>query len=192
MNSQSLKPKISVVIPTYNRASLLYHSLSSLVRQTIPKSEFEVIVINDGSKDNTHEVCQSFEKKLNIKWFSIKNSGISTAKNIGLFASKAEIVFFFDDDDVAHKNLLSEHIKTHKKFPEESTVVLGNTKWSSRLKITYIMEYVMNISGELFYYKGMQHEDELDYTFFWGGRSSCKRSFLLNNGIFNQVFKIGF
>ncbi|MEJ5350722.1 MAG: glycosyltransferase [Melioribacteraceae bacterium] len=191
MNSKISKPLISVIIPTYNRANYLECALKSLTNQTLPRQEFEVIVVNDGSTDNTIEVCNKFLNSLNLKLFTIQNSGISAAKNLGLFASTAPICLFFDDDDEAHKNLLKEHIITHKKFPQENIAVLGYTTWSSKINISYLMYYITNIGYNLFYYKGFKDGIFLDYTFFWGGRSSCKRSFLVKFGIFNQTFKFG-
>jgi glycosyltransferase involved in cell wall biosynthesis len=191
MSENKFRPLISVVIPTFNRSKYLELALKSLTDQTIGNNEFEVIVINDGSNDNTVELCNKFIGRLNLKCFTIENSGISSAKNLGLFASSSPICFFFDDDDVAHKNLLREHIISHNKYPEENVAILGYTTWSSKIPVSYLMHYITDIGCNLFYYRGFQNEKLLDYTFFWGGRCSCKRSFLIKNGAFNQGFKFG-
>jgi len=184
------KPLISVVIPTFNRSEYLKLALQSLTEQTISRNEFEVIV-NDGSDDNTIEICEIFQSKLNLKCFTIENSGISSAKNLGLFCSTAPVCFFFDDDDIAHEDLLREHIASHSKYPEENVAILGYTTWSSKIKISYLMHYITDVGYNLFYYKDFENEQELDNTFFWGGRSSCKKSFLAKNGVFNQGFRFG-
>ncbi|HOJ14231.1 MAG TPA: glycosyltransferase, partial [Deltaproteobacteria bacterium] len=69
------KPLISVVIPTYNRAELLEKSLESLTAQSLPKGRFEVIVIDDGSPDNTREVCEGFADRLTLRYQRQENSG---------------------------------------------------------------------------------------------------------------------
>jgi GT2 family glycosyltransferase/glycosyltransferase involved in cell wall biosynthesis len=191
MTENNSRPLISVVIPTFNRVKYLELALKSLTEQTISKNEFEVIVINDGSTDNTIELCNKFKSRLTLKCFTIENSGISSAKNLGLFSSAAPICFFFDDDDVAHKNLLKEHIAYHQKYPEENVAILGYTTWSSKINVSYLMHYITDIGYNLFYYKDFKNEKQLDYTFFWGGRCSCKKSFLVKNGAFNQGFKFG-
>src|SRR4051812_9846129 len=93
-------PLISVVIPTFNRAVLLRSSLDSLARQTLPATDYEVVVVNDGSADTTEDVCQEFASRMPMRYFYIKNSGISAAKNLGIFASSAPLILFFDDDDI--------------------------------------------------------------------------------------------
>lgn len=191
MKDTSLKPSISVIIPTFNRADLLCEALKSLTKQSIPKDEFEVVVIDDGSSDNTEDVCRGFEKSLNIIYNKQINSGIAAAKNLGIFMSSSPLLFFFDDDDVADANLLAEHIRTHRLHPEENTAVLGYTTWHPSLKITPLMHYVTDVGGFLFSCEHLKDKQELDFTYFWGGRSSCKRSFLVRNGVFNQQFTFG-
>ena len=144
--------KISVIIPTYNRAELLKSSLKSLTKQSIPKAQFEIIIVDDGSKDNTEEICRNFQEQLQLKYFKQKNSGIAAAKNLGIFVSNAPILLFFDDDDVADTNLLKEHIKTHNKNPEENIAVLGCTTWHKNLQLTQVMNYITNIGHFLFSY----------------------------------------
>jgi glycosyltransferase involved in cell wall biosynthesis len=191
MKEESDHPLISVIIPTFNRADLLEQSLRSLVKQSLPQQHYEVIVIDDGSKDTTQEICKKMQKVLPLRYCYQENSGIAAAKNLGIFVSRAPILFFFDDDDVADKNLLREHLKTHKEHPEESLAVLGYTTWSSMLKITRVMHFVTDIGHFLFSYSQLKDGQQLDFTYFWGGRSSCKRSLLVKHGVFKQQFRFG-
>ena len=191
MKSVSSQPFISVIIPTYNRADLLSQSLESLVGQSLPKDQFEVIVIDDGSSDNTSDVCRNFSQRLPLRYYRQKNSGISAAKNMGVFASCGPILLFFDDDDVADPDLLTEHIRTHSLHPEENIAVLGYTTWHPSLKISRVMDFVTNIGHFLFSYSNLKDGQELDFTYFWGGRSSCKKSLLVRHGVFNQLFRFG-
>lgn len=191
MSKKDRLPLISVIIPTYNRAELLRLSLKSLERQSLPKRAFEVIVVDDGSSDHTRQVCREIEKTLTLRYVSQANSGISTAKNLGVFTAQAPILFFFDDDDVADRNLLKEHLRSHREHPEENVAVLGYTTWDASLEVTPVMHYVMDVGQFLFAYKSLRDGQELDFTYFWGGRSSCKRSLLVKHGVFRQQFRFG-
>src|SRR5688572_21137965 len=102
------RSKLSVVICTYNRAPLLVKVLESLCQQTLSKDNFEVVVINDGSSDNTEAIAASFAGKLPLRYLYQRNAGLASAKNRGLFACRGDLVFFMDDDDIASETLLEE------------------------------------------------------------------------------------
>jgi glycosyltransferase involved in cell wall biosynthesis len=185
------QPRISVIIPTFNRADFLRSSLQSLIDQGIPKKDYEVIVIDDGSQDNTHDVCMSFSSSLPLRYYHQENSGISIAKNHGISVSRGDILFFFDDDDVASQTLLYEHLIIHEENPGENIAVLGYTTWHPSLKVTEIMRFITDIGQYLFAYNNLEDGQILDFRYFWGGRTSCKKSFLLRYGIFNAQFRFG-
>jgi glycosyltransferase involved in cell wall biosynthesis len=90
-------PKVSVIIPTYNRANLIAESIKSVLNQTF--TDFEIIVVDDGSADNTKEVVESF-KEPRIRYIYQANKGVSCARNVGIFASKGEYIAFLDSDDI--------------------------------------------------------------------------------------------
>ena len=182
------RPLISAVMPTFNRAELLSQSLESLARQTLSPSEYEVIVVDDGSTDETADVCKRFMPRLRLHYAAIAKSGNSAAKNLGLFLSEAPITLFFDDDDVADAALLRKHLDAHAQHPDEKVAILGYTTWDPHLEITPVMEYVTEIGQLLFAYHNIADGQQLDWTYFWAGRSSCKRRFLTRHGIFDQDF----
>jgi glycosyltransferase involved in cell wall biosynthesis len=182
---------LSVILCTYNRAGFLKQALESLDKQTLSKNDFEIILIDDGSSDNTREIVESFRTVLPIKYFYQKNAGLASARNHGIFAAQGHILLFLDDDDLATPTLLEEHIKTHKKYHKENYAVLHYTSWAPYLQVTPLMHFITEIGCFLFAYPYIKHGDILGYKNFWGGRISCKRSFLLNYGNFNPVFKFG-
>jgi glycosyltransferase involved in cell wall biosynthesis len=177
--------RISVVVPTHNRAPLLAQCLESLTQQTLSRDRFEVVVVNDGSTDETPDVCAEYRTRLQIRHVRIENSGQSAAKNLGLFLADAEIVFFFDDDDVADADLVQQHLQSHAENPSPEVAVLGWTGWSPALHVTEIMRYVIDVGQWLFAYSNLKNDDVLDFTYFWSGRSSCKKGFLARHGIFS-------
>src|ERR1700693_5007611 len=104
MSTAATRVSISVIIPTWNRAALLQQALESLADQSIRQDEYELVVVDDGSSDETPEVCQAAAARLPLRYFRIAHAGAPAARNLGLFASLAPIVFFFNDDELATRN----------------------------------------------------------------------------------------
>jgi glycosyltransferase involved in cell wall biosynthesis len=88
-------PLVSVVIPAYNRAHTLRRAVDSVLNQTY--NNIEVIIVDDGSIDNTHETLRLYGDK--IRWWSQKNAGPSRARNSGIREAKGDYVAFLDSDD---------------------------------------------------------------------------------------------
>src|SRR5262249_56949806 len=101
MGSALTAPLISVVIPTLNRAGLLDQTLDSLAKQSLSKHQYEVIVVDDGSSDTTPSVCRRHSSRLALRYFRLRQSGTSAAKNLGILTAAAPIVLFFPDHDLS-------------------------------------------------------------------------------------------
>ncbi|MDF5727076.1 MAG: amino acid adenylation domain-containing protein [Rhizonema sp. PD38] len=86
--------KVSVIIPSYNRAAFLPEAIESLLSQTYPM--FEIVVVDDGSTDETKEVCARYP---NVQYIYQSNQGVSVARNTGIRVSKGEYLLFLDSDD---------------------------------------------------------------------------------------------
>lgn len=100
-------PLVSVVIPTYNMAEYINEAVDSVLNQTY--KSIEVIVIDDGSKDNTKEVLKRYDSA--IKYIYQENKGASAARNTGVRISKGEFIAFLDADDIWLSGKLSEQMK---------------------------------------------------------------------------------
>lgn len=86
-------PKISVIVPVYNVEQFLPRCINSILAQTF--TDFEVLLINDGSTDNSGRICDEYAKKDNrIRLFHKGNGGVSSARNIGLKNVKGELICF--------------------------------------------------------------------------------------------------
>ena len=92
--------RLSIIIPAYNAGKYLERCVGSCEEQNVPQDEFEIIVVNDGSKDNTLEVAESLaDKYTNVRLFSKENGGSSSARNMGLDHAKGDYITFVDSDD---------------------------------------------------------------------------------------------
>ena len=99
--------KISIIVPVYDVEPYIYRCLRSLIEQDLPKNEYEIIVVNDGSPDNSREVVIKIQKDINnIVLIDQDNQGVSIARNTGLDAAKGEFVLFIDPDDYVKKHTL--------------------------------------------------------------------------------------
>ena len=110
-------PAISVIIPTYNRASMLRASLAALCRQSLPASEFEVIVAVDGSEDETLDMLAGLQTPFALRVLTQRNSGQHVARNLGIRAAAGRVCLFIDDDIEADPHLLRAHLCAHERQP---------------------------------------------------------------------------
>ncbi|MCK0159305.1 glycosyltransferase family 2 protein [Allomuricauda sp. F6463D] len=99
--------KLSIIIPLYNKEEHIEHCLKSLFNQDLPSNEYEIIVVDDGSTDDSFTIVQRFaEKYSNIKLLRQQNIGPSAATNKGLELASGDYVYFLDADDYLASNVL--------------------------------------------------------------------------------------
>jgi glycosyltransferase involved in cell wall biosynthesis len=110
-------PKVSVIIPTHNRAHFLRDAITSVLGQTF--QEFEIIVVDDASNDNTSEVVASFhDQRIRLIRHETKKGG-SAARNTGILASKCDYIAFLDDDDEWFPDKLAKQVNILLASPPE-------------------------------------------------------------------------
>jgi len=112
-------PRISVLIPSYNRANLLPDAIQSVLAQTRP--DFEILLIDDGSTDNTREVVATFQDE-RIRYTYRDNGGISAALNTGLNLARGEYVCRLDSDDCWLPTILEKHTAILDEHPDYGVV----------------------------------------------------------------------
>lgn len=107
------KPKISVAICTYNRANRLPLALEALTHQSLPTQNFEIIVVDNASTDNTKQICTNYQTKLpNLYYLYEPIQGLSKARNTALNHARGQYISYLDDDAIPCKHWLAEIIKT--------------------------------------------------------------------------------
>ena len=116
--------KLSIIIPIYNVEKYIEKCLLSCINQDIPSSDYEIIVINDGSKDNSLAIVNEIAIQYNnIIIDSQENKGQSTTRNKGLSLAKGEYIWFVDSDDWIAENCLSEIISILYKNNLEALLI---------------------------------------------------------------------
>lgn len=145
------EPLISVVIPTYNRSEMLKDALKSVLNQTF--QDFEIIVCDDGSEDNTKEIVEAF-KDNRIKYLWQENSGLSPAvRNMGIQASKGKYVALLDSDDIWLPNKLEKQLNAFNKNPDLLVVATNFVYFSDEkdiiISILYKTDTILNFKETL-------------------------------------------
>jgi glycosyltransferase involved in cell wall biosynthesis len=121
-------PLVSVIIPTYNRAHLIGKTLDSVFAQTY--QNFEIIVVDDGSTDNTVEVLRPLAETEKLKYIRQNNQGASLARNRGIKEARGSYIAFLDSDDLFEPAKLELQINHYREMPELGLVHSGFTKFS--------------------------------------------------------------
>lgn len=117
-------PLISVIVPIYNAEKFLHYCIDSILNQTV--IDFELILVDDGSTDNSGKICDEYSEKDNRIWVIHKpNGGVSSARNSGIEAAQGKYICFVDSDDYLESNYLKELIETKKKYPDFDNVWCG-------------------------------------------------------------------
>ena len=115
------KPQVSVVIPAYNSARYISDAIASVLEQTY--TDYEIIVINDGSTDNTDEMVTPYLDC--VRYFKQENQGVSAARNRGIYLARGELVAFLDADDILMPHKLEQQVEIFTTLPEIGIVNSG-------------------------------------------------------------------
>jgi glycosyltransferase involved in cell wall biosynthesis len=175
--------KFSVIITTLNRANIIPMCMDSLISQNFPKSDYEIIIINN-STDNTEEVIEKYIEdypEVNIKYYYIPKPGQVYARQIGILAAQNEILSFTDDDAILCPDWLKE-INNVFELNNEVAGVAGKIKikWDETPP-EWIHEYE-NFLGKLNYGDEIKYEKGL---YMNAGNLHIKKDILIDVGGFN-------
>ena len=135
--------RLSLVIATYNRAEQLMITLGSVAMQSAEAKNWECIVVDNNSKDDTRQRVEAFQRKhsdLNIRYVFEQNQGLSYARNAGIMASHGDIVAFIDDDEHIVEDFITAYIELFDQHPDAMAAggeiiaeyPTGRPRWMSR------------------------------------------------------------
>ena len=154
--------KISVIVPVYNVENYLEKCLNSLVNQTL--EEIEILVINDGSTDDSQKIIDEFQKKFpqKIKAFSKENGGLSDARNFGIERASGNFLAFVDSDDYVSENMLQEMYDLAIKN-EAELVICNLQKVDEHGNVTQKLTQIPNLSEKIELEKNFSVFSDLSY-----------------------------
>lgn len=176
-------PRISVVMATYNRAEVLPRTIRHLSEQTLAADEFEVIIIDDGSSDDTRAVVAAERANLafRLEYLHHDNQGPGYTENRGIRAARAPIVLLMADDIFLAPGALAAHLEQHSKHPEQEAAVLGRVLQSPELDGSVFIR-----TWDPFQMNKVPGDMELPYHMFWACNISFKAEFMLRHGMFRD------
>ena len=148
---------VTIFTPTYNRGKLLYRVYDSLKEQTA--SDFEWLIVDDGSSDNTEEIVQNWidEEIINIRYIRKENGGKHTAFNTGVQNAKGELFFCVDSDDFASKTCVEDIIDTWNDAKSDKVAGIIGKKTDTEGKLL-CGEFPNGISETTVYDLGRKHQ----------------------------------
>lgn len=109
-------PKVSIIIPTFNCALYIPETIESVLEQTY--KDFEIIVIDDGSTDNTKEVLKPYIERGIVEYIYQKNQGVAAARNNGIISSKGDYIAFLDADDLWMPDKIRQQVQAFQQYAE--------------------------------------------------------------------------
>ncbi len=180
-------PKVSIVIPTYNRAHFITESIQSVLAQTF--TDFEIVVVDDGSIDNTKEVVNNFQDP-RIKYTYQENQGVAAASNRGFKLSRGKYIAFFSSDDILIKDAVEKGVQVLDRHPE--------------VAFSYGRAYLMDERGHVFGLRKLKNKrsgvwggtEEINKFLLYGNRIPVptimvRRAYHFEAGLFDPTFRYG-
>ena len=146
--------RFSIIIPTYNRARFLKTTLDSILNQTF--TDFEIIVVDDGSTDDTESVVSAFSSE-KIKYFKKENEERGKARNFGFEKSNGENINFFDSDDVMYKFHLASANESINKLSNPEVICFPFDYLDTSLSITGTRKGFNSKMNDQIYQKNCVH-----------------------------------
>jgi glycosyltransferase involved in cell wall biosynthesis len=172
------KPALSIVMCTYNTEKYLKESIDSILKQSY--ENFELIIVNDGSTDNTHEVLKRYSCNKRIKIYNNSHVGLSKSRNFGINKSSGEYICFHDADDIMLEKRL-EHSINYVNIYKEIDVFYGSY---------IIVDAQLDIKKRVDAIKySLMQQYKQKYSIFSAGTSVVKKDIFLNMGFFDSNYE---
>ncbi len=178
-----MQERLSIIIPTYNRAPILARCLEALVAQTLPKNQFEVVVCDDGSTDDTQAVLASFADRLSLQCLRQENKGPATARNRAIAVAKAPYLMIINDDSILAPPALAQHVAANA----HNIITLGCFRTPSEYKKDFFTAMVDSM-GWIFPFVGMKKPDMKNFDLFLTANLSLPAEAFKKVGGFDETF----
>ena len=176
--------RLSIVLPTFNRRRRLERVLAGLDRQTVELSQFETIVVDDGSTDDTADwLVHNSQRAYGLRHVRQTNSGPAKARNRGVSEARGQLILFIDDDVEPTPELISQHLASHE---EPDVVVLGPLASLDHYAQPWVAWEQAKLEAQ---YASMLRGDwEPTFRQFWTGNASVAKHHIEAAGGFDPSF----
>ena len=177
-----MTPRLTVVVPTFNRARVLAKCLRALSRQDCGAGDIEVIVADDGSADETRKVCESFDGNgLRLGYLYQPNTGANAARNRAIASARGALILLINDDTIATPQMIRAHLAAHDQHPDDRIAVLGRVTVSPDVPASRLAPLHLDRA-----FASLADRRELDWTAFYTCNVSVKKSLLDRGGAFEE------
>ena len=139
-----MTPKLSIVIPLYNKANAIGKTIDSVLHQTF--KNYELIIVNDGSTDNSLMIVEAVRDS-RIKFFTTKNQGVSAARNYGISKAQTDYIAFLDADDIWLTNHLENLNQLIEKFPDCGLYCTAYVKQYKNVSTPAVYKNIPKVNG---------------------------------------------
>lgn len=176
-------PRLTVIVPTYNRAPVLEHCLEALAAQDCDPGDFEVIVSDDGSRDATRATAEGYgaRGKPAVRYLHQENAGANRARNRAVAAAAAPLLLFINDDTIATPGMIGSHLAMHARHPDERIAVLGRVTVSPDIPPSRLAPLHLDYA-----FAQLRDRAELDWRAFFTCNVSVKKALLERGGLFEE------
>jgi GT2 family glycosyltransferase len=198
-----LAPKLSIVIPTYNRSRWLMRALEAFRTEALPAEQFEVIIADDGSSDGTEALVASFEADYRIKYCFQEDKGyrLAAVRNVAAKLAEGEVLAFFDAGQIPSPSFAASHLSAHTRLPSVRRAMTGLIcGWSAGVR-----QHAAGIPAEQLYRSISKDTDPryqsfarvgfdpgrlaLPPLFWWGGNISVRTEDFWESDGFDESFR---
>ncbi len=178
--------KISVVIPTLNRAGFLARTIDQIEAQTLSREQYEVIVVDNNSSDDTTNILRQKASTYSNLQFSLQQKpGAAATRNTGLGMAVGDIVLFIDDDIEAEPLLLESHLSQHRDNPNSSVIGTIRTRWENTRD-----PFLRYLRDRRIFNPYSLKSESIDFSYYHTGNVSSLRAMLMELGGFDEQFAV--
>jgi glycosyltransferase involved in cell wall biosynthesis len=195
--------KFSIVIPTFNKQQFLDRALTSLENLDFSQSQYEVIVVDDGSTDNTRGIAEEHAGRFqHFKYIHKKNGGVASARNVGILSARGELLAFFADDYVIPSDYCSEMAKLFEDLKVQVAKPVLSTRGNLVEKAELLL-YNINMLHALHEKGALPKRERLEPTLLPteavefkyatepSGAATIRRSVFERFGVFDEALQTG-